>query len=323
MNIIKGKQQKPVRAVIYGPEGIGKSTFASQFPNPLFIDTEDSTTQLDVDRIEKPNNWKHLIYCLTELNANHMDYKTLIVDTIDWAEQMCIESVCEQHKKEGIEEFGYGKGYTYVQEAWMTFLNFLTDMRENGLNIVLVAHAHMRKFEQPDELGAYDRWELKLTKKCSPVTKEWADMVLFANYKTMVVDVNGKKKAQGGNRVMYTSHHPCWDAKNRHGLDNELKFEYAAIAHLFNNKNKPVDPPKSNENQKRPLKTDLTSYPDKLWNLMTMHGVEDEDIRKVVAKKGYYSEATSIGEYEQKFVDDVLVGAWDQVYEEIKKTKGE
>ncbi len=190
MNIIKGKLAKPLRVVIYGPEGIGKSTFASQFPNPLFLDTEDSTTSLDVDRIEKPNHWKHLMYLLTELNANHMGYKTLVVDTIDWAEKMCIQSVCEQHKKEGIEEFGYGKGYTYVQESWITFLDFLTDMRENGLNIVLVAHAHMRKFEQPDELGAYDRWELKLTKRSAPVTKEWADMVLFSNYKTMVCPRN-------------------------------------------------------------------------------------------------------------------------------------
>ena len=57
----------------------------------------------------------------------------------------------------------------------------------------------MRKFEQPDELGAYDRWELKLGKKTSsqisPLVKEWADMVLFANYKTyaVAVDKDGKK----------------------------------------------------------------------------------------------------------------------------------
>ena len=98
----------------------------------------------------------------------------------------------------------------------------------------------MRKFEQPDELGSYDRWELKLGKKTSsqtaPLAKEWADMVLFANYKTwsVAVDDKGKKrKAQGGARVMYTSHHPCWDAKNRYGLPEEMPFEYESIRSII------------------------------------------------------------------------------------------
>lgn len=115
-------------------------------------------------------------------------------------------------------------------------LNRLSDLIDLGINVVITAHAAMRKFEQPDEMGAYDRWELKTQKKVAPLLKEWADMVLFANYKTLVVNVDnqgaakGKNKAQGGKRVMYTSHHPCWDAKNRHGLPEELPFEYAQIA---------------------------------------------------------------------------------------------
>ena len=97
----------------------------------------------------------------------------------------------------------------------------------------------MRKFEQPDEMGAYDRWELKLSKQCSPLIKEWADMVLFCNYKTFVVNVDNKgvqkgtNKAQGGKRVMYTSHHPCWDAKNRDNLPDELSMEYEAIKEVI------------------------------------------------------------------------------------------
>lgn len=109
-----------------------------------------------------------------------------------------------------------------------------------GINVVLTAHAQIRKFEQPDELGAYDRWELKLGKKTqsqtSPLVKEWTDLLLFANYKTfsVAVDKDGKKhKAQGGKRVMYTTHHPCWDAKNRYGLAEELPFDYGEIAHII------------------------------------------------------------------------------------------
>mgnify|MGYP000611029209 CR=1 FL=1 len=108
-----------------------------------------------------------------------------------------------------------------------------------GIHVVMTAHAKMRKFEQPDELGAYDRWEMKLTKQTAPMVKEWADMVLFANYKTFVVNVDGqgaqkgKNKAQGGRRVMFTTHHPCWDAKNRYGLPEELPFDYGEIAAIL------------------------------------------------------------------------------------------
>ena len=65
-----------------------------------------------------------------------------------------------------------------------------------------------------------------------PTIKEWADMLLFANYKTfsIAVDDKGKKrKAQGGERVMYTTHNACWDAKNRYGLPDEVPFSYDSI----------------------------------------------------------------------------------------------
>lgn len=108
----------------------------------------------------------------------------------------------------------------YELEEIGRFLNSLDELIELGINVVLTAHAQLRKFEQPDEMGAYDRWELKLGKKTSsqisPILKEWADMILFVNYKTFSVatdDKGTKHKAQGGTRTMYTTHHPCWDAK--------------------------------------------------------------------------------------------------------------
>ena len=55
MNIITGKLPAAKRIVIYGAEGIGKSTLASQCPDPLFIDTEGSTTHMDVKRFEASN----------------------------------------------------------------------------------------------------------------------------------------------------------------------------------------------------------------------------------------------------------------------------
>ena len=242
MEIIKGKIAGAKKVVVYGPEGIGKSTFASRFPDPVFIDTEGSTKDMDVSRFPKATSWAMLKEQISYVKTNPAICRTLVIDTIDWAEQMCIEFILNKYQKSGIEEFGYGNGYVYVKEEFGRFLNFLQDVVDASVNVVLTAHAQMRKFEQPDELGAYDRYELKLGKKTSsqtsPLVKEWSDMLLFVNYKTYSVaaDKDGKKhKAQGGTRTMYTSHHPCWDAKNRYGLPEEVAFDYQSIAHIIEN----------------------------------------------------------------------------------------
>ena len=106
---------------------------------------------------------------------------------------------------------------------------------DSGKNIVIVAHAAMRKFEQPDEMGAYDRWELKLSKKTAPLIKEWADMVLFMNYKNNIVEdpKTKSKKAVGGKRIMYATHSPTYDAKNRFGLPDSMDADFSEIAHIF------------------------------------------------------------------------------------------
>lgn len=264
MEIIRGKIHCAKKVVIYGPEGIGKSTFASQFPDPVFIDTEGSTNSMDVARLPKASSWQ-MIMEQVEYVQTHPDIcKTLVIDTVDWAEQMCVEHICAKHRKNGIEDFGYGNGYVYVKEEIGRYLNKLSEVVEAGVNVVLTAHAQIRKFEQPDELGAYDRWELKLGKKTSsqtsPLIKEWADMLLFANYKTYSVaadDKGTKHKAQGGKRVMYTAHHPCWDAKNRYGLPDEVPFEYSVIAHIIEGSKQKdaIDGKESHENYTAPTKS--------------------------------------------------------------------
>lgn len=234
-DITAGPVLTPLKVVLYGPEGIGKSTFAARFPRPLFIDTEESTKMLNVRRLPKPETWTDILQMIDFVKAHPDACSTLIIDTADWAERLCESSVCKAGAKQSIEDFGYGKGYTMVAESFAVLLDALTDLvRGAQINVVLTAHSIIRKFERPDESGAYDRYELKLGNKagskCSALVKEWCDVLLFANYKELVTDVNGKKKAQGGRRVMYTSHHPCWDAKNRLGLADELPFDFAAIA---------------------------------------------------------------------------------------------
>ena len=235
MEITRGVIKCARKVVVYGSEGIGKTTFAAQFPDPLFIDTEGSSKELDVARLPEPSSWS-MIKEEVRYVINHPDCcKTLVIDTADWAEKMAIQSVLDEHNKSGIEDFGYGNGYRYVYERFGELLNLLNDVIAAGINVVVTAHAALRKFEQPDELGAYDRYSMKLIDSpktsISAALKEWADMVLFANYKTIVVtDSKTKKnKAQGRARVMYTTHHIKKKKKNRYGLPDELPFKYDEI----------------------------------------------------------------------------------------------
>lgn len=232
--VTSGTIPAPVKVVLYGPEGIGKSTFASMFPDPVFIDTEGGTKRLNVARLPTPTSWQMLMDEVAEVARGNVPCGTLVIDTADWAERLCIETVCARFKVKGIEDFGYGKGYTYAKEEFARLLDALGDVLAAGKHVVVTAHAQISRFEQPDAVGSYDRWTMKTSKQVAPLLREWCDMLLFANYKTVVekagTGANAKNKASGGKRVLYTTHNPCWDAKNRFALPDEVPFEFASIA---------------------------------------------------------------------------------------------
>lgn len=192
--VTSGIQNAPVKTVLYGPEGIGKSTFASHFPSPVFIDTEGGTKRLNVARLPQPTSWAMLLDEVAEVRKGNVPCSTLVIDTADWAERLCIQAVCARAKVNGIEDFGYGKGYTYVKEEFSKLLDALEEVLNAGHNVVVLAHAAITKFEQPDAVGNYDRWGMKTSKQVAPLLQEWCDMLLFANYKTVVEKAGSGKR---------------------------------------------------------------------------------------------------------------------------------
>lgn len=233
-NITSGPTATAQKVVLYGVEGIGKSTFASQFPNPVFIDTEGSTSNMNVQRLDNPNSWQMLLDEVNYVKQSRI-CNTLIIDSADWAERICKEHLAVLGKWTDSNN-DYGAKYVALEKEFGLLINKLSDLVELGINVVLTAHAKLKKKEEPDQMGAFDRYQLKMEDKTGAIVKEWADMVLFANYEmTVLTDEKTKsKKATGGHRVMYATHYPGWDAKNRHGLPDKLPFDYASIAHIFN-----------------------------------------------------------------------------------------
>lgn len=343
-SITTGVLDSPVKTVLYGPEGIGKSTFASHFPDPVFIDTEGGTKRLNVSRLPQPTSWAMLLDEVNEVRKGSIPCGTLVIDTADWAERLAITALCAKAKVDGLEGFGYGKGYTYLKEEFGRLLDSLEEVLNAGHNVLILAHSTISKFEQPDAVGNYDRWTMKTTKQVEPMLREWCDLLLFANYKTIVEksgsSPNAKNKASGGRRVLYTTHTPCWDAKNRFDLPDEVSFEYASIAACIPvlGAAQPQGPapeesdilptpqpsaasaaPSFAETIKPLLTPDLIALgvPEKLAPLMSANNVTPEELQAVVAKRGYFPEDMEIRNYPADFVEGCLVAAWPQVLQMV------
>ena len=306
LNIVEGKVSRAVKCVIYGPEGIGKSTMASQAPNPLFDDVEQGTAQLDIRRISS-DSWEQLLADVKEVAINPHICKTLVIDTADRCEIFCIRYICKKYKQANLEAFNYGKGYQILSEEFARFLDALDEVIDAGINVIILAHAKMRKQELPDEAGSFDRWELKLTRQVSPLVKEWGDLVLFLNYKTFVYTTdNDTKKARGGKRVCYATHNPCWDAKNRHGLPDEFDMDYSKIAHIFS-------PNDAHEE---------VSSLQQVRGLMDKYEVTEQELQMVVSQKGKYPIETALSDYDEALLRGWIIPHWEKLVELIIEERG-
>lgn len=306
LNIITGIILRALKVVIYGTEGVGKSTLAGQFPDPLFIDVEGGTSQMNVRRVQRPNTWEELISLILEIARTAGICKTLVLDTADWCETLCVEHICGKYNQKSIESFNYGKGYTLLAEEWERLISALNAVISAGINVVVIAHARQRKIELPDQAGSFDHYELKLTRQVAPILKEWSDILLFCNYETYVVTTeNNSKKATGGRRVMYASHSPVYDAKNRNGLPDVMELKYSSIAHLFGNA---AAEPASH----KPL--------DDLRALMERDGITEAQLQQVVAQKGHYDATVPIAEYHDEFITGWCIQHWQNIVNLINTT---
>ena len=236
----RGKQPRPRRTVLYGTHGIGKSTWASKWPSPIFIPTEDGCGDLDVASFPLATKLEGVWGPMIELSSEGHDhgFETAILDSADWLEKIIWDHVCKAADKKAITDFDFGKGYGSAAKLFSSFLTSLNAMRDAGIHVVVIAHCEVKKFTQPG-LESYDRYTPKLHKEVAAMLQEWADEVLFCNYKTYVVqeDLGFKKTrgiATGGDeRVIYTQEGPGHLAKNRLGLPPEMSMDFDDYAQFL------------------------------------------------------------------------------------------
>ena len=230
-DIIDTQEILPPRIFLYSPHGFGKTLFGATSKNPIFALTEDGLGNLKkVKRFPPIDSFEKMIGAVDFLFGDH-DRKTFVIDTADWLEPLIWKAVCREHDgKTTIEDFDYGKGFSFAVDKWTMLLDGLTQLRnQRGMSIIILAHSEIKRFDSP-EVEPFDRYQPKLHKKASEKVQEWADIVLFGNYKTTVqsVDVGFKKEVKRGEgtgqRVLYTEERPAYYAKNRYQLPHEIPF---------------------------------------------------------------------------------------------------
>lgn len=217
---VSGKVNKPELIWIYGTDGIGKSTFCANAPKPFFLDSEDRTGHLDIDRL-KPESWTQVFEILEWFKTQK--YKTLVIDSLDWLEPMVQDFVVTRAGKKNLKDVGgYGEGYTLMLDEWRKFILQLNIIRNIGFNIILTGHAEIKTINDPTTVP-FDRYQPKLYHKASALFREFVDCIFFAN-----VEVVAKEKEKRGFsdniRWLFTERRPAYDAKNSFDLPERFQL---------------------------------------------------------------------------------------------------
>jgi len=255
-DVLKGSTSLPPRLLIYGVEGIGKTTLGANAPSPIVIQTEDGLGMLNVPAFPLAKSYDDVVGALTSLATEDHGFKTLVVDSLDWLEalvwkQVLINNPTDEKGRtvENIESYGFGKGFQLAVDIWIDFIAALNYLRnEKKMTVILIAHHEVKRFNDPSS-EPYDRYGVKLHKAASAKMREWSDAVLFANYRVATTSSDegfGKTKVRAigsGVRILHTEERPAHYAKNRYAMPPEIELSWAAVEQAipYLNSNKEIN----------------------------------------------------------------------------------
>lgn len=232
-SIRKGKSIHAPRIFMYATHGIGKSTFAAAAPDPIFICTEDGLGSIDTSSFPLAKSGSDVMSAIRTLCTERHDFKTVVLDSADWLENLLVKEIEESHDA---KELAYGKGALMLADKWREVLDGLNTLRnDKNMAVIVIGHCEIKRFDSP-EVEPYDRYQPKLQSRASALVQEWADAVLFANFRTIVKkdDVGFNKSVSRGittgERLLYTQETPAYYAKNRYQLPPSLPLDWNAFA---------------------------------------------------------------------------------------------
>ena len=242
-NIITGIQAEPFRMLIHGVEGCGKSTFASNAPDPVFIQTEDGLAQIDVSKFPLAESFDTVIDNLDDLLNEDHSFQTVVIDSVDWLEKLAAQKALEEFREKKpnitLADFDFGKGYAKLIPLFEAIIDRLNRLRrERKMNIVCIAHSKLEKIIDPTG-ASYDQYAPRLDKRINGLLKEWSDIISFAHTKVSRTEekdgfnkrtiAKSVKDKNGNSRILTLESSPAIVAKSRYLLPAEMPLDGEAF----------------------------------------------------------------------------------------------
>ena len=249
--LITGVEDKPKKIVIHGSPAIGKSSFATEFPDPIVVQTEDAGGLISAPRFPVCKTLKELIEQIDYIVSGEAgEYKTFVLDGLKFTESLIADYVCPKLGINGLgddADYGNSPSFSEAMSLWYKLRDRLQNVLDAGMNVVMVSHSTERNVKDP-RVSEYESTTLDLIKwgKYDPskLFECWSDVVLYVAPKVFTksddTGIDGKRiTAMGtGERIIYTEKRPAFLAKNRFKMPPELPFEegkgYAVIEQYLN-----------------------------------------------------------------------------------------
>lgn len=237
MSLIKqatsGIKTRPHFISLYGPGGVGKTTFGADAPDPIFFGTDDGNDHMDVSRLPVPKLWEEVKSVISELLMEEHPWKTLVIDTINGLEPLLLSYICKEAQVKSIEEVdgGFGKGYVRAEEQWVEFFRSLKRLRMK-MNVIILGHSKIKPQEDIYLGERYDRYVLKMEDRGAAQVLESVDYMFFANFEQVATKEKGAKKSKmrgEGRRRMFTESRPAFVAKKRLDVPFEMDLSWSAF----------------------------------------------------------------------------------------------
>lgn len=224
----------PERIVVYGPPGIGKTTMVFGAPKIIFLDLDWGANKIPgLQRNKKPilslADFKNAVGWLR--NGKH-DYKSFGFDTLDALEALIHKNLCETDGVDSIEEAkkGWGKGPTAAMEQMREVMASVNDICTNrDMHFVGTAHQKLSNMKNPSGYD-YQRHDLRLHDKATPIVLAAVDYMLFATRKVIVSDKEfGGERARAiemKERILRTTEGPAYIAKSRAKIPDPIPLSW-------------------------------------------------------------------------------------------------